>query len=193
MSTLLRTKSPERHYSLAVIACLRARAPVVDTRSSALRGFSPVAPPKALLDRDRAPVRVAWIDEYHPPHHQLVVSMDPLDSFEELAELLGQVKPPTATKEDIVNSGLEVIRSSVLVEYEKIGRIALMCVDRIRFLSLLSVDNADQFDSVICLEDYGPEEDLRLLSCRHVFHREVIGTACTDGWRRAAITAPRVA
>ncbi|KAH9165524.1 hypothetical protein EDB89DRAFT_2133995 [Lactarius sanguifluus] len=81
--------------------------------------------------------------------------------FEELAELLGQVKPPTATKEDIDNSGLEVIRSGVLVEYEKVGRIAPMCVDR----------------CLICLEDYDPEEDLRLLSCRHVFHRD-----CVDRW-----------
>ncbi|KAH9175532.1 hypothetical protein EDB89DRAFT_2227291 [Lactarius sanguifluus] len=91
--------------------------------------------------------RCSSLGEYYPPNHQLVGGTDPLDSFEELAELLRQVKPPTATKEDIDNSGLEVIRSSVLVEYEKVGRIALMCVDRIRFLSLLSVDNADQFDS----------------------------------------------
>ncbi|KAH8986083.1 hypothetical protein EDB86DRAFT_2299572 [Lactarius hatsudake] len=101
------------------------------------------------------------IGGYYPPNHQLVVGTDPLDSFEELAELLGQVKPPTATKEDIDNSGLEVIRSGVLVEYEKVGRIAPMCVDR----------------CLICLEDYDPEEDLRLLSCRHVFHRD-----CVDRW-----------
>jgi hypothetical protein len=48
----------------------------------------------------------AW---YYPPNHQLVFGTDPLDSFEELAELLGQVKPPTASKEDIDNSGLEII------------------------------------------------------------------------------------
>lgn len=101
------------------------------------------------------------IGGYYPPNHQLVVGTDPLDSFEELAELLGQVKPPTATKEDIDNSGLEVIRSNVLTEYEKIGRIAPMCVDR----------------CLICLEDYDPEEDLRLLSCRHVFHKD-----CVDRW-----------
>ena len=70
---------------------------------------------------------------YYPPTHQLVTGTDPLESFEELAELLGQVKPPTASKEDIDNSGLEIIRSSVLAEYEKIGRIAPMCVDRVRF------------------------------------------------------------
>jgi hypothetical protein len=101
------------------------------------------------------------IGGYYPPNHQLVIGTDPLDSFEELAELLGQVKPPTATKEDIDNSGLEIIRSGVLVEYEKIGRIAPMCVDR----------------CLICLEDYDPEEDLRLLTCRHVFHRD-----CVDRW-----------
>ncbi|KAF8260984.1 hypothetical protein EI94DRAFT_1810948 [Lactarius quietus] len=101
------------------------------------------------------------IGGYYPPNHQLVTGTDPLDSFEELAELLGQVKPPTATKEDIDNSGLEVIRPSVLAEYEKIGRIAPMCVDR----------------CLICLEDYDPEVDLRLLACRHVFHRD-----CVDRW-----------
>ncbi|KAI9442914.1 hypothetical protein H4582DRAFT_2071976 [Lactarius indigo] len=80
----------------------------------------------------------------------LVVGTDPLDSFEEPAQLLGQVKLPTATKEDIDNSGFEMIRPSVLAEYEKVGWIAPMCVDR----------------CLICLEGYDPEEDLRLLSCR---------------------------
>ncbi|KAF8260990.1 hypothetical protein EI94DRAFT_840772 [Lactarius quietus] len=101
------------------------------------------------------------IGGYYPPNHQLVTGTDPLDSFEELAELLGQVKPPTATKEDIDNSGLEVIRPSVLAEYEKIGGIAPMCVDR----------------CLICREDYDPEVDLRLLAYRHVFHRD-----CVERW-----------
>ena len=61
-----------------------------------------------------------------------MIGTEPLDSFEELAELLGQVMPPTATKEDFNNSGLEVIHWSMLVEYEKAGRIAPMCVDRVR-------------------------------------------------------------
>jgi hypothetical protein len=68
---------------------------------------------------------------YYPPNHQLVTGTDPLDSFEELAELLGQAKPQTASKEDIDNSGLEVIRMSALAEYEKLGRVAPMCVDRV--------------------------------------------------------------
>ncbi|KAH9028688.1 hypothetical protein EDB85DRAFT_2147779 [Lactarius pseudohatsudake] len=40
-----------------------------------------------------------------PLNHQLVDGTGALDSFEELAELLGQVKLPVVTKEDIVNSG----------------------------------------------------------------------------------------
>jgi hypothetical protein len=48
---------------------------------------------------------------YYPPNHQLVNDMDPLNSFEELGELLGQAKPQTASKEEIDNSGLEVIRN----------------------------------------------------------------------------------
>jgi hypothetical protein len=77
---------------------------------------------------------------YYPPNHQLVIGTDPLDSFEELAELLGHAKPQTASKEDIDNSGLEVIRVSALAEYEKIGRVAPMCVDRVRpFLLGLTV------------------------------------------------------
>ncbi|KAH9046669.1 hypothetical protein EDB84DRAFT_1465216 [Lactarius hengduanensis] len=50
------------------------------------------------------------IGEYHPPNHQLVVGTDQVDSFEELAEPPGQVKLPTATKEDVDNSWLEVTR-----------------------------------------------------------------------------------
>jgi Ring finger domain len=111
-----------------------------------------------------------------------VVGTDPLDSFEELAELLGHVKPQTATREDIDNSGLEVLRPNMLAEYEKIGRIAPMCVDRVRsfFCPFFFADvqfNVDGMQCLICLEDYNAEEDLRLLTCRHVFHRE-----CVDRW-----------
>ena len=69
---------------------------------------------------------------YYPPTHQLVTGTNPLESFEELVELLGQAKPQTSSKEDIDNSGLEVIHMNVLAEYEKAGRVAPMCVDRVR-------------------------------------------------------------
>lgn len=53
----------------------------------------------------------------------------------ELAELLGQVKPPTVSREDIERSGLEIINASMLGEYEKQGRVANNCVDRVRVFS----------------------------------------------------------
>ena len=52
--------------------------------------------------------------------------------FRELAELLGQVKPPVATREDIDKSGLQVISAGDLEEYEKQGRVASNCVERVR-------------------------------------------------------------
>lgn len=52
--------------------------------------------------------------------------------FRELADLLGQVKPPTASKEEIANSGLEIIKPAQLAEHEKNGKIASNCVDRVR-------------------------------------------------------------
>jgi hypothetical protein len=50
----------------------------------------------------------------------------------ELAELLGQVKPPTVSKEDIEKSGLEVIKSSQVAQYEKENKIASNCTERVR-------------------------------------------------------------
>ncbi|KAI5989012.1 hypothetical protein EDD15DRAFT_2285814 [Pisolithus albus] len=95
-------------------------------------------------------------------HH--VIMGGNLDSFEalwELAEFLGQVKPPTASREDIERSGLEVIQSSSLEEYEKMDRIASNCIER----------------CLICLEDYAPEEHIRVLTCKHAFHQP-----CVDRW-----------
>ncbi|KAF8843245.1 hypothetical protein BDN67DRAFT_1001060 [Paxillus ammoniavirescens] len=103
------------------------------------------------------------IGGYYPPDHQIITGGN-LDSFEalwELAELLGQVKPPTVSKEDIEKSGLEIIKASMLEEYEKQGRVANNCIDR----------------CLICLDDYDPEDELRVLSCRHTFHQ-----GCVDRW-----------
>ena len=50
----------------------------------------------------------------------------------ELAELLGQAKPPTATREDIDKSGLKVIKASELKRYEEEGRVAYNCVEKVR-------------------------------------------------------------
>ncbi|KAH7923825.1 hypothetical protein BV22DRAFT_1196412 [Leucogyrophana mollusca] len=103
------------------------------------------------------------IGGYYPPDHQIITAGD-LESFEalwELAELLGQVKPPTASKEEIDRSGLEIIKASSLQQYEQENKIASNCVDR----------------CLICLDDYAVEEDIRVLGCRHAFHK-----TCVDRW-----------
>jgi hypothetical protein len=76
-----------------------------------------------------------------------VTGADPLDSFEamwELAEMLGQAKPPTASRADIARAGLEVISAAQMRAYGAQGRVAGMCVDRVRalFIELLVFSRA---------------------------------------------------
>lgn len=90
---------------------------------------------------------------YYPPDHSIVTGgPNVLDSFEallyvvdhtyiccesndmflrELADLLGQVKPPTATKDDLEKSGLEIIKASEVPQHEKEGKISSNCTDRV--------------------------------------------------------------
>ena len=49
----------------------------------------------------------------------------------QLADLLGQVKPPVASKEDIEKSGLEVFKADVLPKYADDGKVALNTVERV--------------------------------------------------------------
>jgi hypothetical protein len=68
---------------------------------------------------------------HYPPSHQLVISMDLLKEFKELAELLWQAEPQTTSKEDINNSSFEVKPMSALAKDEKVGQVLPMCVDRL--------------------------------------------------------------
>ncbi|KAF8802148.1 hypothetical protein BYT27DRAFT_7341509 [Phlegmacium glaucopus] len=105
------------------------------------------------------------IGGYYPPDHTIVTGgPNNLDSFEallELADLLGQVKPPTVSKDDIEKSGLEIIKAGRLSQDENDGKVSSNCLDR----------------CLICLDDYQPEEDIRIMSCRHAFHK-----TCVDEW-----------
>ncbi|KAF9265344.1 hypothetical protein L218DRAFT_1075924 [Marasmius fiardii PR-910] len=105
------------------------------------------------------------IGGYYPPDHNIVTGdPDTLDSFEallDLADLLGQVRPPTASKEDIERSGLEVIKAPQVPQYEQEGKISSNCTER----------------CLICLDDYEAEDDVRVLTCKHAFHMN-----CVDKW-----------
>ncbi|RPD54681.1 hypothetical protein L227DRAFT_511280 [Lentinus tigrinus ALCF2SS1-6] len=117
-----------------------------------------------IIPLARAPAKQRALPGYYPPNHHMVTGSDNLDSYEalwELAELLGQVKPPVATREDIENSGLQIIKSSELEDYEREGKLASNCVER----------------CLICLDDYDADDELRLMTCKHAFHKQ-----CVDRW-----------
>jgi hypothetical protein len=59
---------------------------------------------------------------FYLPHHDL---------NRELAELLGQVKPPTVSKEEIEKSGLEIVKPAVLEQYEKDGKVSSNCAEKV--------------------------------------------------------------
>ncbi|KAL0960902.1 hypothetical protein HGRIS_005911 [Hohenbuehelia grisea] len=105
------------------------------------------------------------IGGYYPPDHSIVTGgPNNLESFEallELAELLGQVKPPTVSKEEIEKSGLQIIKPAQLEQCEKDGVISSNCIDR----------------CLICLDDYAAEDDIRVMACKHGFHKD-----CVDRW-----------
>jgi hypothetical protein len=52
-------------------------------------------------------------------------------------DLLGQTKPPTASKEDIDNSGLEIIRRDQVVAREQEGRVASNCIERVSCVEVM--------------------------------------------------------
>lgn len=97
----------------------------------------------------------------------------------ELAEMLGQVKPPTASKEEIENSGLQVIKSGELKHYEASGRVAANCTEHVSNLGgpWVMKDADETMQCLICLDEYQQEDDVRVMSCRHAFHKE-----CVDKW-----------
>jgi len=87
-----------------------------------------------------------------------------------LSTLLGPVKPPVATQEDLTSAGgvyRVVARDGTLIA-EPVGESS--------GLSNLAFGSEDR--CLICLCDYEASEEIRQLGkCQHIYHRE-----CIDEW-----------
>ena len=106
------------------------------------------------------------------------------DDLWALAEAMGQHKPPVATKDDIAKAGLKVIKGSEIESAVKTGQVHDMCLDRClvrctrgRSAVFVSSADLDELMMQVCLSDYEPEEDCRVMTCKHAFHVE-----CIDRW-----------
>lgn len=95
-----------------------------------------------------------------------------------VSELLGPAKPPTVTADEIARAGLPVFKTEELVELEGGGKVHSSSTERC-MVSVIGVDY--MLTLQVCLSDYEPDEDLRLLKCRHAFHRECVDHWLTDG------------
>ncbi|ODN73056.1 hypothetical protein L202_08451 [Cryptococcus amylolentus CBS 6039] len=78
-----------------------------------------------------------------------------------VGDILGPVKAPTVAKGDIEKSGLRVVKGGDMKKEGEAGRVLESCAER----------------CLVCLSDYEPEEDCRILACRHAFHQD-----CVDHW-----------
>lgn len=63
----------------------------------------------------------------------------PNTPFRDLAEILGQVKSPLATKDEIARAGLEVFKPSLLTKYLEEGKISSNTVDRVSFFHCITI------------------------------------------------------
>nr|XP_019011765.1 uncharacterized protein I206_03871 [Kwoniella pini CBS 10737]OCF50546.1 hypothetical protein I206_03871 [Kwoniella pini CBS 10737] len=78
-----------------------------------------------------------------------------------ISELMGPAKPPTVDNEEIQKSGLKVVKGDQMAQLTEKGELLDICADR----------------CLICLSDYEPEEECRILNCKHGYHKE-----CVDQW-----------
>jgi hypothetical protein len=78
----------------------------------------------------------------------------------EIAELLAHTPKQTATREEIEKSELRVVKASELSTSAE-GEVMENCVEK----------------CLICLDDYEEDSEVRILGCRHAFHRD-----CVDYW-----------
>ncbi|KAF7290564.1 RING finger protein [Mycena indigotica] len=136
--------------------------PEVDTNSSSShQSPSQSSPPSNAATTDSSRTFLIYvIGGYYPPEHGILTSGGTPESFEallELGELLGHIRPPTASKADIARAGLAIVKRDELEGLSVTASCAEKCL--------------------ICLDDYTEEDPIRVLNCRHAFHQ-----GCVDKW-----------
>ncbi|CAE6474436.1 unnamed protein product [Rhizoctonia solani] len=111
---------------------------------------------------------IIWIiGGYYPSNHSLLAHPNLFlgqvhpDELWMLNELLGQVKPPTVSREDIAKAGLRTVKGAQVKELAETKAVTENCTER----------------CLICLDDYEDDDDLRIMNCKHMFHK-----ACVDHW-----------
>ncbi|KAL1742712.1 hypothetical protein HDZ31DRAFT_42644 [Schizophyllum fasciatum] len=164
----------------------RARGTTTEDGAAQTDGGDGVATTEAPSSRTFA---MYVIGAYYPPTHALLTSPPPptFDALLELADLsnlgnLGAIglamgglgsRAATVSKEQIGKSNLIVVKAKDLVVWTpaegekeperevKDTAVRDNCIER----------------CLICLEGYEAEDDVRVMSCRHAFHK-----SCVDTW-----------
>ncbi|CAE7078486.1 unnamed protein product [Rhizoctonia solani] len=118
--------------------------------------------------RDGTRNYIIWIiGGYYPSNHPLLAHPNLFlgqvhpDELWMLNEFLGQVKPPTVSRDDIAKAGLRIVKGTEVKELAETKAVTENCTER----------------CLICLDDYADDEDLRIMNCKHMFHKD-----CVDRW-----------
>ncbi|KAF5376824.1 hypothetical protein D9757_008898 [Collybiopsis confluens] len=130
---------------------------------------TPVSLPDLLSSPGSRTFLIYVIGGYYPPDHEIVTgegnvldsSFEALLSLHEILNHSPLETAPTASKEQLEKSGLEVITGAQIQEWEKAGKVRNNCVDR----------------CLICLDEYTDQDSVRVLECKHAYHMD-----CVDKW-----------
>lgn len=82
-----------------------------------------------------------FLGGYYPSNHPLLAHPNLFlgqvhpDELWMLNEFLGQVKPPTVTREDIAKAGLRVVKGTEIQELAKNGSVTENCTERVSRLA----------------------------------------------------------
>lgn len=114
-----------------------------------------------------------------------------------MADLLGQVKPPVASKEDIDRAGLQIIKAELLKQYESDGKITSNTTDRVSFLLHTWLTLTGRL-LIVCFGTFSVSSACPIMSRKKTFGSCLASTPSirivwTSGLRLAGTTALRVA